>query len=187
MLFGQDRADEADQGVAVGEDADDVGAPADLLIEPLLYPALGGSAIRSAGWSLSVEALEMVGEGVGNAFVAGGVVGPAAAFGIGFEGVDVGQLVGEGVAEFGRGDVVVAGFADVGVGAGAGGRVTGAVAVSDAGFDHFAVQPADLVGQSRDDLHSLGYDTPVTAISSDSYTTLLDATERAGCVARRGP
>jgi hypothetical protein len=27
VLFGQDRADEADQRVAVGEDADDVGAP----------------------------------------------------------------------------------------------------------------------------------------------------------------
>ena len=36
MLFGQDGADEADQRVAVGEDADDVGAPADLLVEPLL-------------------------------------------------------------------------------------------------------------------------------------------------------
>lgn len=59
----------------------------------------------------------MVGQGVGDAFVAGGVVGPAALFGIGFEGVDVGELVGEGVAEFGCGDVVVAGFADVGVGA----------------------------------------------------------------------
>ena len=36
MLFGQYRADEADQGVAVGEDADDIGAPADLLVEPFL-------------------------------------------------------------------------------------------------------------------------------------------------------
>jgi hypothetical protein len=27
VLFGQDRTDQADQGVAVGEDADDVGAP----------------------------------------------------------------------------------------------------------------------------------------------------------------
>ena len=36
MLFGQHGADEADQGVAVGEDADDVGAAADLLVEPFL-------------------------------------------------------------------------------------------------------------------------------------------------------
>ena len=36
VLFGQDRADESDQGVAVGEDADDVGAAADLLVQPLL-------------------------------------------------------------------------------------------------------------------------------------------------------
>ena len=36
MLFGEHRPDEADQRVAVGEDPDDVGAPADLLVEPLL-------------------------------------------------------------------------------------------------------------------------------------------------------
>lgn len=36
MLFGQHGSDEADQGVAVGEDTDDVGAPADLLVEPFL-------------------------------------------------------------------------------------------------------------------------------------------------------
>ena len=36
MLFGQDCADEADQRVAVGEDADDIGAPADFLVEPFL-------------------------------------------------------------------------------------------------------------------------------------------------------
>ena len=36
MLFGQDGADEARQGVAVGEDPDDVGAAADVLVEPFL-------------------------------------------------------------------------------------------------------------------------------------------------------
>jgi hypothetical protein len=36
VLFGQDCADEADQGVAVGEDADDVGASADLSVEPFV-------------------------------------------------------------------------------------------------------------------------------------------------------
>ena len=36
MLFGQHGTDEADQSVAVGEDPDDVGAAADLLVEPLL-------------------------------------------------------------------------------------------------------------------------------------------------------
>jgi len=35
VLFGEDGADEADQSVAVGEDADDVGAAADLAVEPL--------------------------------------------------------------------------------------------------------------------------------------------------------
>ena len=34
-LLGQDGADEADDGVAVGEDADAVGAAADLAVEPL--------------------------------------------------------------------------------------------------------------------------------------------------------
>lgn len=38
--------------------------------------------------------------------------------------------------------------------------------------------------EPRDDLQSLGYDTPVPLIRSDSYTTLLDATERQA-VARR--
>jgi len=36
VLFGEDGADEAVQGVAVGEDADDVGAAADLAVEPFL-------------------------------------------------------------------------------------------------------------------------------------------------------
>jgi hypothetical protein len=45
VLFGQHRSDEADQGVAVGEDADDVGA-ADLLVESFFYPALRGGSIR---------------------------------------------------------------------------------------------------------------------------------------------
>ena len=35
VLLGQHGADQADEGVAVGEDADDVGAPADLPVEPL--------------------------------------------------------------------------------------------------------------------------------------------------------
>jgi len=34
VLLGEDGADEPDQGVAVGEDADDVGAAADLPVEP---------------------------------------------------------------------------------------------------------------------------------------------------------
>lgn len=35
MLFGEHGADEGDQGVAVGEDSDDVGAPLDLSVEAL--------------------------------------------------------------------------------------------------------------------------------------------------------
>ena len=51
VLFGQDGADEADQGVAVGEDPDDVGAPADLAVEPflgLLRPDLAPDLLREA-------------------------------------------------------------------------------------------------------------------------------------------
>jgi len=33
VLFGEDGTDEADQGVAVGKDADDVGAAADFAVE----------------------------------------------------------------------------------------------------------------------------------------------------------
>ena len=76
----------------------------------------------------------MVGEGVCDMVVAGSFVGPAAGLGVGFEGLDVGELVGEGIPEFGCGDVVVAGFADVGIWAGAGGFVAGAVAVVRRGF-----------------------------------------------------
>ena len=36
MLFGQHGTDQADERGAVGEDTDDVGAPADLFVEPLL-------------------------------------------------------------------------------------------------------------------------------------------------------
>jgi hypothetical protein len=36
VLFSEDGPDEADEGVAVGEDADDVGAAPDLFVEPFL-------------------------------------------------------------------------------------------------------------------------------------------------------
>jgi hypothetical protein len=49
VLLGEDRADQADHGGAVGEDADDVGAPADLAVQtfewvvrPNLAPVLAG-------------------------------------------------------------------------------------------------------------------------------------------------
>ncbi|ETZ98797.1 hypothetical protein I547_6199 [Mycobacterium kansasii 824] len=55
------------------------------------------------GSASTIEALEMVGEGMGYAVVAGCFVGPAAVLRVGFEGLDVGELVSEGRAEFGRG------------------------------------------------------------------------------------
>jgi hypothetical protein len=43
-LFGEDGADQSDDGLAGGEDPDDVGAAADLAVEPLVYPALAVGA-----------------------------------------------------------------------------------------------------------------------------------------------
>jgi hypothetical protein len=36
VLFGQDGSHEADQGVAVGEDADDISSASDFFVEPFL-------------------------------------------------------------------------------------------------------------------------------------------------------
>jgi len=52
VLFGEDGADEADDRGAVGEDADDVGAAADLFVEPLervVAPELPPVLLREAG------------------------------------------------------------------------------------------------------------------------------------------
>src|SRR5918994_7456920 len=59
VLLGEDRADEADQGVAVGEDADDVGAAADLPVEPLVGivgPDLPPDRLREGGEGEDVRA-----------------------------------------------------------------------------------------------------------------------------------
>ena len=123
MLFGQDGADKADQGVPAGEDPRDVGPPADLPVQPLLYPALAvGASCWGCGWSAG-EPVEVAGEGAGDAGVAGGFTVPAAGFGVGLQVLDVGELVLDRITEFGAGDEVVAGFADVGLRAGAGGLV----------------------------------------------------------------
>jgi hypothetical protein len=48
VLFGQHGTDEADQGGAVGEDADDVGAPPDLFVESFLGVVGTRSGAKSA-------------------------------------------------------------------------------------------------------------------------------------------
>ena len=67
--------------------------------------------------------------------------------GVGFEGLDVGELVGEGIAEFGCGDVVVAGLADLALGQApaAGWRARSPCATQ--GFEHLTVQPPTLSGR----------------------------------------
>jgi hypothetical protein len=54
VLFGEDGADQPDDGGAVGEDPDDVGSPADLFVEALLWviapdlaPDLAGKAVNA--------------------------------------------------------------------------------------------------------------------------------------------
>ena len=59
VLLGQDGADEADQGVAAGEDPDDVGAAADLPVQPLLRvvgPDLPPDRLRERGEGQDVGA-----------------------------------------------------------------------------------------------------------------------------------
>ncbi len=51
VLFGQNRADEADQGAAVGEDPDDGGAAADLFVQTFVsYLETGPVACGFALW-----------------------------------------------------------------------------------------------------------------------------------------
>src|SRR5258706_15295395 len=78
-----------------------------------IRPSWPGQAAWCCGW-LAAEPGEVAGEGSGDAGVAGGVAVPAAGLGVGLQLLDVGELVLDGVTEFGAGDEVVAGFADVG-------------------------------------------------------------------------
>jgi hypothetical protein len=78
VLLGQHGADQADQRVAVGKDADHVGAPADLAVEPL------GGVVRP---DLPPDLLEEGGEGEH--------VGPGGLQVLG----DLGQLVGQRIQD----------------------------------------------------------------------------------------
>src|SRR3712207_3383838 len=68
VLLGEDGADEADEGVAVGEDADDVGAAADLPVETLLRvvrPDLAPDLLRERGerQHVRVSGVEVLSDG----------------------------------------------------------------------------------------------------------------------------
>ena len=68
MLFGEDGADEACDGVAVGEDPDDVGAASDLPVQPfvgIVRPDLAPDLLREGGEREQVGpgGVEMVGDG----------------------------------------------------------------------------------------------------------------------------
>jgi hypothetical protein len=96
----------------------------------------GSSGLRGA--SVSVDASEVGLEAFDELFVTVGFAGPAAQVGVVAQSLDVGELILECGCELGCGHVVVAVFADVGVGAGFGGEVSAAVAVGHSGFQHLA-------------------------------------------------
>src|SRR3954447_12056702 len=88
-------------------------------------------------------------ERVDDAAVSFGLVGPAALLGVGVELADVGELVAQDGQVFGAGYKVVAGLADVGVGAGTSGQVSGAVAVREPGLEELRGDPVHLGGHDR--------------------------------------
>ncbi len=92
-----------------------------------------------------LDGSEVAFEVVDDCVVTGRFGVPSAGVGVGFELFEVVDLGVDCGGELGRGCVVVALLADVGVGACAGGEVAGAVAVSDTCFDHFGVEPFDSV------------------------------------------
>ena len=81
-----------------------------------------------------------------DAVVTGNLGSPAAGLGVITKRVDVGELGFERGLELRGGDLVVALFADVGVGTGVGDEVSGAVAVGDSGLEHLGPEPFDSVG-----------------------------------------
>ena len=93
-----------------------------------------------------MESLEVVFEAGDDSFVSGGFGGPASFGGVVAQGADVGELGGDGWRELDGWGEVGAGLADVCVGAGFGGEIAAAVAVSDAGLEHFGSDPLDVVG-----------------------------------------
>ena len=85
---------------------------------------------------VSFEPVEVGLEAGDDAGVPGDLGVPAACGGVVAERGDVGELGLELGDELGGGDVVVALLADVGLGAGFGGELAGAVAVRDPGLEH---------------------------------------------------
>ena len=84
-----------------------------------------------------------------DSLVPGGFIVPAAGFGICLQGADVVELRADRRGARRVRDEKVALFADVGVGARAGGFGASAEAVRESGFEHLGVQPGDLVGYRR--------------------------------------
>ncbi len=90
----------------------------------------------------------MAAERVDDSGVSSDLAFPAAEFGVVVQGAEIVELGPQGGGGFGVGDEVVAGFADVGVGACVGGEVTGAVAAGESGLEELRCDPVNLGGNS---------------------------------------
>src|SRR5690606_21173855 len=77
VLFGEHRSDQSDQCSPVGEDPDHIGATPDLLVQPLLYPALRVGSTPDCRFGSAVEPLQVVGQRVSDAMVTGRFIGPS--------------------------------------------------------------------------------------------------------------
>ena len=110
-------------------------------------PSRSGQGVRlGSAW---LEPIEVTFQSFGDAVVSLSLTGPYAAVGVGLQDVDVVELISQCGSEFGCWCVAVAGFADVRVGARALALMPLAVAVGDAGFEHFRGEPGDLVRNDR--------------------------------------
>jgi hypothetical protein len=110
------------------------------------------SLLGQEDWGFLVspsDLAEVAGEGCRGGGVPGCFTVPAALFGIGLERLDIVELLGQSVGEFGAGREVGAVLTDVRIGTGAGAFVPRAISVSDPGFNHLAVKPSHFVGNDR--------------------------------------
>ncbi|WP_407041358.1 hypothetical protein, partial [Rhodococcus ruber] len=77
MLFGEYRSDEPEQGGAVREDPDHVGAAADFLVQPLFYPALRDEVNPDLTSESAIETLEMIGQRLSDTLMPDSFIGPS--------------------------------------------------------------------------------------------------------------
>ncbi|WP_394855223.1 hypothetical protein [Rhodococcus aetherivorans] len=99
MLLGEDGTSEPDRRGPIREDPDDVGSAADLLVQPLGYPALRVGSTRITELGSEIETLQMVGQRVNDTMLTGSFLLPASLVGIDLESLDIGALCLEHATE----------------------------------------------------------------------------------------